>query len=343
MVWLNTNATRLKRWFGERHIVSYTIIAANASGVAFAIRHYYKEQEDADHRRQDQEALASLDRAAAFSNARLTERSVLELESYRWKLEAEERERVQQRKKWRWLGAAETPERRWADVWMEHRCALDRNAAEMEARRIELKNLWYVSKQAWDTHPQRHNLMMDFFFDAPLNATLAHRCLHLLEDMDIARFDLLDRKYDRPTIYSFIEKLCTPLLPPQAQRPRMPSLMHMLSALRVCLGRRRKQAGDGRRRSPRDPGGSSVPPCVVALAAAAAAAAAATTGALAAATHHRPVLALGRVAGGGGEVWVASALETSLDNLDTIGISDTQANTRSAKLHPGRGGAYAEE
>ena len=72
---------------------------------------------------------------------------------------------------------------------------------------MELKNLWYVSKQAWDNHPKRHNLMVDFFFDAPLNATLAHRSLHLLEDMDTARFRKRGQKYDRPTIYSFIEKL----------------------------------------------------------------------------------------------------------------------------------------
>ena len=76
MVWLNTNATRLKRWFGERHIVSYTIIAANASGVAFAIRHYYKEQEDADHRRQDQAGGACLARPRGRLQQRAADRAL---------------------------------------------------------------------------------------------------------------------------------------------------------------------------------------------------------------------------------------------------------------------------
>lgn len=49
--------------------------------------------------------------------------------------------------------------------------------------------------------------MMDFFFDAPLNATLAHRCLVLLEDMDQARFRKLNVAYDRPAVYKFIEEM----------------------------------------------------------------------------------------------------------------------------------------
>eukprot|EP00966_Prymnesium_polylepis_P026273 606177-Prymnesium_polylepis.1 len=106
-----TAAKRLKRWFIERHVVSYTIIAANATGVAFAIRQFVLEHEQEQRRRQDREAFAALDRAAAFSNARLPERAVIELEAYRWRLEAEERARVQ---RWWWL-TSEGRERPWAD------------------------------------------------------------------------------------------------------------------------------------------------------------------------------------------------------------------------------------
>ena len=93
MVWLE-RASRLRRWFTERHLVSYTVIAANTTGIAFAIHSFLQEQKSEEVRRQDQEAMASLDRAAAFSNARLPERSVVELESYRWQIEADENARV---------------------------------------------------------------------------------------------------------------------------------------------------------------------------------------------------------------------------------------------------------
>ena len=115
---------RLRHWFSERHIVAYSVIAANTVGVSFGLRSYLKEQEDAELRRQDNEAMAALDRAAAFSNARLPERSVIELEAYRWRLEAEERQRH----------AAPEQQRSWAQLWVERRCALDKTAAEMEAR-----------------------------------------------------------------------------------------------------------------------------------------------------------------------------------------------------------------
>ena len=151
MVWLE-RASRLRHWFSERHLVSYTVIAANTTGICFAIRSYIKEHESEQVRRQDQEAMASLDRAATFSNARLPERSVVELESYRWQIEAEESARVKKARRFNWLmggNSSVTEPREWANVWIERRCALDRTAAEMDARRLELKNLWYVAKQAW--------------------------------------------------------------------------------------------------------------------------------------------------------------------------------------------------
>ena len=75
-----------------------------------------------------------------------------------------------------------------------------------DGERVTLKNLWYLAKQAYERHPERLNLINDFFFDAPLNGTFAHRNLRLLEPMDQAR-EPRGTEYRRPEIYRFIEAL----------------------------------------------------------------------------------------------------------------------------------------
>ena len=77
----------------------------------------------------------------------------------------------------------------------------------MEMHRVELKNMWYLSQHAWEGHPTRRHLMRDFFFDAPLNPMLAQRSLELLEPMDRARGERRCARYDRPSIYPFLEGL----------------------------------------------------------------------------------------------------------------------------------------
>ena len=55
----------------------------------------------------------------------------------------------------------------WAEEWLERRVHLDKEAVAMEVNRVTLKNLWYLAKQAYERHPERLNLINDFFFDAP--------------------------------------------------------------------------------------------------------------------------------------------------------------------------------
>lgn len=77
----------------------------------------------------------------------------------------------------------------------------------MEQYRAELKNLWYLAKQAWEKHPAQRGLMREFFYDAPLNSALGVRSLRLLEPMDRARFQRRGFDYARPSIYPFIAAL----------------------------------------------------------------------------------------------------------------------------------------
>ena len=113
--------------------------------------------------------------------ARAPERIVVEPESYRWKL-------VQDNKNAKgFLGRSATTLTGRRSGWRAA-CDLDKEAVAMEVNRVTLKNLWYLAKQAPPSAtPERLNLINDFFFDAPLNGTFAHRNLPLLEPMDQAR------------------------------------------------------------------------------------------------------------------------------------------------------------
>ena len=148
-------------------------------------------------RRADAAALHSVDRCAAYFNSTGFYRLVLQLEAYRGKMERSHFRRL-------FLGSAPAD---WADDWLDRRVALDAEAVQMEAARVEIKNVWYLAKQAWECHPGQRELIREFFFDAPLNSALAVRSLRLLEPMDRARFRRRGFEYARPSIYPFIASL----------------------------------------------------------------------------------------------------------------------------------------
>ena len=206
-----------------------TILCCQTGGLAFGIRAYLSEEEKSrtqtanallmeEKRRDDAAALEALDRTAAYFNARRPEKAVLELEIYRGALVKEG-------------GNGNRP---WADVWLERRTQHEPRAMEMEMHRVELKNLWYMSKHAWEGHLTRRDLMHEFFFDAPLNAALAMRSLHLLEPMDRARSLHRGVRYERPSVYCFLEVLyalrgdvdgqpsCQPVSGSQQEQPGQP-------------------------------------------------------------------------------------------------------------------------
>ena len=141
---------------------------------------WVQDSEAAHERQLDSAALDAMDRAGAYYTARAPERIVVELESYRWKL-------VQDNKNAKGFLKSKRDDFDWAEEWLERRVHLDKEAVAMEVNRVTLKNLWYLAKQAYERHPERLNLINDFFFDAPLNGTFAHRNLRLLEPMDQAR------------------------------------------------------------------------------------------------------------------------------------------------------------
>ena len=187
-----------------------TILCCQTGGLAFGVRAYRMEGEKdrarqaelakvEEARRVEAEAMHALDRTAAYFNARRPERLVLELEMYRTRM---------QRVGWarRWLITDEDAQG-WADRWLEQRGRLDAQAMQMEAHRVELKNLWYLASQAWRQHPAQRAHMNDFYHDAPLRPAFAMRCLRVLEPMDKARFKRRGREYERPTIYPFIASL----------------------------------------------------------------------------------------------------------------------------------------
>lgn len=107
-----------RSWFGERHIVSYTVIAANVTGMAFGIRQLLKESEIERKREEINQALAALDRVGAFGNSRLPERSILALENYQFAINSAQE-------------ATKETRRNWSDIWIDRRCLLDPMAAEM--------------------------------------------------------------------------------------------------------------------------------------------------------------------------------------------------------------------
>jgi hypothetical protein len=180
------------------------IVSCQTASIGLATAGYFINQRAEGERREDHETLAALDRCAAFSLH--AERAVLALEEYRRDVELSERRRA----RWQWvLGSAPEP-RPWAEVWLDNRNAFEPRARQMEAHRAALKNLWFIGKQAWERHPARRDsrIMKDFFFDAPLNAALAQRCLRLCEDMDEARLKrrgMLYGEENRPSIYAFME------------------------------------------------------------------------------------------------------------------------------------------
>ena len=177
------------------------VLACQSAGLAFALHRYGEDRECDAAKQREEVARRSLDRVCAYATARNPEKLVLELELYREQLEAAERRRV-----W-WTGSRQ---RCWSDVWMTQRVALDPRATEMEAHRVSLKALWYMAQQAWDAHPESASLFTEFFVDAPLNATLAQRCLQLVEPMDGARARRYGRTMDqssRPKIYRFLEEM----------------------------------------------------------------------------------------------------------------------------------------
>ncbi|KAG8468008.1 hypothetical protein KFE25_007060 [Diacronema lutheri] len=181
------------------------ILACQTGGICFAVAHYTLELRAQGERREDRETLAALDRCAAF--ALHAERAVLELEYYRRSIE----QREQRRARWAWFFGGCSEPRPWAEVWLDARNAFEPRAREGEANRVALKNLWFIAKQAWERHPTRRDarIMRDFFFDAPLNAALAQRCLRLCEEMDEARLKRRGRPFggaDRPSIYPFMEE-----------------------------------------------------------------------------------------------------------------------------------------
>jgi hypothetical protein len=187
-----------------------TILCCQTGGLAFGIRAYLGEEEKSrlqkaelatleEKRREDAAALEALDRTAAYFNARRPEKAVLELEAYQHNIV---------RRETGGSGGGGT-NATWADLWLEKRVRQDAEAMQMEMHRVELKNLWYLSKHAWEGHPTRRDLMRDFFFDAPLNATLARRSLRLLEPMDVARCERRHVPYERPSIYPFLASLYT--------------------------------------------------------------------------------------------------------------------------------------
>ena len=177
------------------------VLACQSAGLAFALRRYSEDREIDAARQREEVARRSLDRVCAYATALHPEKLVLELELYREQVEAAERRRM-----W-WTGG--TP-RSWSDVWIQERVALDPRATEMEAHRVGLKALWYMAQQTWDAHPESANAFAEFFVDAPLNATLAQRCLQLCEPMDAARARQFGRTVDltsRPKIYVFLERM----------------------------------------------------------------------------------------------------------------------------------------
>ena len=197
-----------------------TILCCQTGGLAFGIRAYITEGEKdrvrkaeaadvAVKRRADAAAIHALDRASNYFNAIRFYRLVLQLEAYRVKME-----RRASSNSWyeKLMHAGMRSEHAhagqdWADVWLERRVALDAEAIAMEEARVELKNVWYLSKQAWECYPTQRELMHEFFFDAPLNSALGVRSLRLLEPMDRARFRRRQFEYARPSIYPFIASL----------------------------------------------------------------------------------------------------------------------------------------
>jgi len=188
-----------------------TILCCQTGGLTFGIRTYLKEGDRQrlqkaeaaaveDSRRADAAAMHALDRTAAYFNARRPERMVLELEAYRMRKEPSSRSW----NGWGSGGGGGSSPAGWADAWLERRVGLDEEAMAMEGHRVELKNLWFLAKQAWEGHPAQRELMRDFFFTAPLNHALAVRCLRLLEPMDVARTRRRGMDYERPSIYPWL-------------------------------------------------------------------------------------------------------------------------------------------
>jgi len=181
-----------------------TILCCQTGGLAFGIRAYISEgdkerQQRAEQavlevkRREAASAIHALDRTLAYFNSVRFYRLVLELEAYRVKMERR--------------ASFVRGQTDWAEEWLDRRVRLDPEAVQMEQHRVELKNLWYLSKQSWEDHPAQRRLMYAFFYDAPLNSALAVRSLRLLEPMDQARYRRRGFDYVRPSIYPFIASL----------------------------------------------------------------------------------------------------------------------------------------
>ena len=188
---------------GTSRLLQWTrasMVAAQTSAIVYGVYLWVQDSEAAHERQLDSAALDAMDRAGAYYTARAPERIVVELESYRWKL-------VQDNKNAKGFLKSKRDDFDWAEEWLERRVHLDKEAVAMEVNRVTLKNLWYLAKQAYERHPERLNLINDFFFDAPLNGTFAHRNLRLLEPMDQARASRRGTEYHRPEIYRFIEAL----------------------------------------------------------------------------------------------------------------------------------------
>lgn len=162
-------------WFTSRsppsNFVHLVVVTCQTCTVGIASYRYLRDSQAEEGRREDAAALASLDRCAQYYNVRYAERIVLDLEAYRNELQREEERRA----RWAWLfGGSSTPQS-WAEVWLDRRNAGDPRAREMEAHRCSIKNLWFLGKQAWESYPDRHNLLAHFFFDSPLNAQFGRR------------------------------------------------------------------------------------------------------------------------------------------------------------------------
>ena len=132
-----------------------TILCCQTGGLTFGIRTYLKEGDRQrlqkaeaaaveDSRRADAAAMHALDRTAAYFNARRPERMVLELEAYRMRKEPSSRSW----NGWGSGGGGGSSPAGWADAWLEQRVGLDEEAMAMEGHRVELKNLWFLAKQA---------------------------------------------------------------------------------------------------------------------------------------------------------------------------------------------------
>lgn len=206
---ISSSLTFIRNWMistgPPTNLVHMIVVTCQTASIVIATTTYVLNQRAEGERREDQETLAALDRCACFAlNA---DRVVLDLEQYKHDIQVRER----RRSRLAWLLGGPSEPRPWAEVWLDERNAFELRARRMEALRAGTKNLWFIAKQAWERHPARRDarIVKDFFFDAPLNAALAQRCLRLCEDMDEARLRRRGLPYgdaNRPAIYPFMEE-----------------------------------------------------------------------------------------------------------------------------------------